>query len=125
MFAAFEGAGNVAARQVIGVDVVHGSGYLPVGGFSSHAWPWRPGEGARACCRPLGSARWSSPSRRADAVLGHDCHDLGRVPAGRGGGMQGIEVVLQPSGGDDEQAADGAADTSNDLVRNYSIMDET
>ncbi len=39
--------------------------------------------------------------------------------------MQGIEVVLQPSGGDDEQAADGAADTSNDLVRNYSIMDET
>src|SRR5215470_4809551 len=63
-------------------------------------------------CRPPGSARRSSRSRWTDTVLGHDCHDLRGVPAGLGGGMQGVEVVLQPPGGDDEQAAGGTADTS-------------
>src|SRR5215475_67210 len=49
------------------------------------------------------------PSRGADAVLGVDRSDLGRV-AGLEGGMQGVEVVLQSAGGDDEQPACGAAD---------------
>src|SRR5262249_30997010 len=68
-----------------------------------------PGGGGRGLAAGRGGGSLVPPSRRTDAVFGLDGPDLGPVRAGREDGVQGVEVVLQAAGRDDEQAAGSAA----------------